>query len=384
MSFKHRVESFGGVLAIENPPLLVHVDQEFMREIGCQESPLWQKPDTGILSAPLEVHFSVTNRCSAGCRHCYMDSGKIEEGELAIADFRRALDMLAEMGVFHIAMGGGEALERPDFFEIAEYARALGMVPNLTTNGLLLTRETAERCKVFGQVNVSVDWVIRPTSGLEARVKDAPLQGIDLLLQAGIKVGLNCVVTRHTYDNLDEVIAYAAAYKLVDVEFLRFKPSGRGANDYYQSRLTPEQTRDFYPRIKTLSEKHGVAVKIDCSFVPMFCWHRPDKALMEQFSVYGCDAGNILLGIRSNGKFGGCSFLPGEEDIFDLPRLWNESEELAQLRRWKERSVEPCQSCDYLSICKGGCRAVATYVTGDRNAPDPECPFVIDYNQLSK
>ncbi len=38
-----------------------------------------------------------------------------------------------------MALGGGEALERPDFFELAEYVRASGIVPNLTTNGLVTT-----------------------------------------------------------------------------------------------------------------------------------------------------------------------------------------------------------------------------------------------------
>jgi hypothetical protein len=31
---KYRFESFGGVLALENPPMLVHVDQDFMRGLG--------------------------------------------------------------------------------------------------------------------------------------------------------------------------------------------------------------------------------------------------------------------------------------------------------------------------------------------------------------
>ena len=41
MSIKHRLESFGGVLALENPPMLVHVDRDFMRGLGCENSPLW-------------------------------------------------------------------------------------------------------------------------------------------------------------------------------------------------------------------------------------------------------------------------------------------------------------------------------------------------------
>ena len=378
MTMKYRFESFGGVLALENPPMLVHVDREFMRGLGCENSPVWEKPAPGFLSAPLEVHFSVTNVCSARCRHCYMDSGEKDAREMSGEDFRRAIDLLAEMGVFHIALGGGEALERPDFFDLATYARSRGIVPNLTTNGLLLTRETAAKCGVFGQVNVSVDLMGGIEEGCAGGDPIARrLRGIDLLLETGINVGLNCVVARQNFDHLAEVLAYAGERKLTDVEFLRFKPAGRGKLDYFEKRLTPAQNREFYPMIKGLSQQHNTPVKIDCSFVPMFCWHRPDKELMEQFSVYGCEAGNVLLGVRSNGMLGGCSFLPGNENVFELPNLWSNSKELSNLRNWAKQACEPCRSCDYLYICKGGCRAVAGFVTGDTNAPDPECPFVL-------
>ena len=159
---------------------------------------------------------------------------------------------------------------------------------------------------------------------------------MDLLREAGIKVGINCVVSRGNFDQLAGVFGFAAERGLTDVEFLRLKPTGRARSDYFEKRLTPAQNREFYPMIRDLSREHGVAAKIDCSFVPMFCWHRPDKALMEQFSVYGCEAGNVLLGVRSDGRFAGCSFLSGEESIFDLPRLWSGSEHLARLREWPE------------------------------------------------
>jgi len=98
---------------------------------------------------------------------------------------------------------------------------------------------------------------------------------------------------------------------------------------------------------------------------------------MEQFSVYGCEAGNVLLGVRSDGRFAGCSFMSGDESIFDLPRLWNGSEHLDRLRNWTYQAPEPCRSCEYLEICKGGCRAVSEFVTGEMFTPDPECPFVV-------
>jgi radical SAM protein with 4Fe4S-binding SPASM domain len=375
MSLKFRAETFGGILALDEPPMLVHVDREFMRELGVESSPLWKDAASGPLSAPLEVHFSVTNSCSVRCRHCYMDSGDRDAGEMSGIEFRKAMDLLAEMGVFHIAMGGGEALERPDLFELAAHVRSRGMVANLTTNGLLLTRETATQCTIFGQVNVSVDRMDAP--GIDGeRDPAAGLRAIELLLEAGVRTGINCVITRQNVETVEEIVAYAAAHRLHDVEFLRFKPSGRGKLDYFRRRLTAAQNRELFPMIGRFAERYGVPIKIDCSFVPMFCWHRPDKELMERFSVYGCEAGNVLLGIRSDGRFGGCSFLPGNGNVFDLATLWHTSESLAQLRTWGSRAPEPCRSCRYLDTCKGGCRAVAAFVTGDSDSPDPECPFV--------
>jgi len=375
---KHRFESFGGILALENPPMLVHVDRDFMRSLGHEHSPLWDRPEASFLSAPLEVHFSVTNTCSLRCGHCYMDSGDKDAREMPAEDFRKAVDMLAKMGVFHMALGGGEALERLDFFELASYVRACGIVPNLTTNGVLITRKIAAKCRMFGQVNVSID----STTSFEKNGRSpvaliAAIQGVDMLREAGVNVGLNCVVTRQGFDQLKELFTFARQRELSDVELLRLKPSGRGRHDYFERRLTPVQNREFYTTIRRLSEEYGIPAKIDCSFVPMFCWHRPDKTMMDQFSVYGCEAGNVLLGVRSDGRFAGCSFLTGEESIFDLPRLWNGSERLSRLRTWIDRAPEPCRSCDYLDICKGGCRAVAGFVAGDFFAVDPECPFVV-------
>ena len=377
---KHRFESFGGILALENPPMLVHVDRDFMRTLGHEHSPLWEKPEAGFLSAPLEVHFSVTNACSLRCGDCYMDSGERDAREMPAEDFRKVVDLLAGMGVFHMALGGGEALERTDFFELASYVRDCGIVPNLTTNGLLMTREIAAKCRIFGQVNVSVHGQKSlKDAGKAPRELAERLQAVDLLLEAGVSVGLNYVVTSQNFDQLAGVFSYAGERGLTDVEFLRLKPSGRGKLDYFERRLTPAQNLEFYPTIRRLSGEYNVPAKIDCSFVPMFCWHKPDKMMMEQFSVYGCEAGNVLLGVRSDGRFAGCSFLSSEDNILELPRLWNSSEHLSLLRNWVEQAPEPCRSCDYLDICKGGCRAVSKFVAGDSIAPDPECPFVEAY-----
>lgn len=374
----YRFEQFGGIIASEAPPFLAHVDKAYMEELGAGTSSLWAKPEQGYLSAPLEVHFSVTNQCSAGCKSCYMDSGEKEKEELSSTDFKKAIDLLSEMNVFHIALGGGEAFEREDFFEIVEYARQKGLVPNLTTNGYLITSELAEKCRIFGQVNVSLDGTgeaynrTRIAGGFQ-KAKVA----LENLKKAGVRCGINCMVTNQNFSHLKDIFKLANQLKLEDIEFLRYKPSGRGKNEYRKMRLTDEQNKNLFPALTSLSKKYKVKAKIDCSFIPMLCWHKPDREIMEKFSVYGCEAGNVLLGIRADGRFAGCSFCSNDESVFDLKEQWHTSKHLSACRNWVHNAPEPCRSCDYLDVCKGGCHAVSEFVTGEFAAPDPECPFVV-------
>jgi radical SAM protein with 4Fe4S-binding SPASM domain len=67
--------------------------------------------------------------------------------------------------------------------------------------------------------------------------------------------------------------------------------------------------------------------------------------------------------------------------VFELKEAWHASEELKRLRGFAATMAEPCASCHYLDICKGGCHAVSAYVTGDISAPDPDCPFVVEFGE---
>ena len=92
----------------------------------------------------------------------------------------------------------------------------------------------------------------------------------------------------------------------------------------------------------------------------------------------GCEAGNVLLGIRSDGKVSGCSFLQSEGlHVFDLAAQWETDPHLETMRSFDTHAPEPCRSCAYLSVCKGGCHAVAIHLTGSAHVPDPDCPRVV-------
>ncbi len=380
---EYRFENFGGIIAGTDPPLLAFVDRNYMRDLGLGESPLWETDDESIgrLSAPTEVHFAITNKCSVKCPHCYMGGGEEDEGQLDTNSLKRALDVLAEMKVFHVAMGGGEALERDDLFEIAEHAREKGLVPNLTISGLGMTSKIAEKMRVFGQVNVSVDGIGDGYAVFRGKDMFAVAdRALGRLIAAGVPTGINCVLGRRNFDGIGELFAYSHSKGLNEIEFLRFKPSGRAGQLYAEECTTYEQNISLTPLLAEMSARHGIDAKIDCSFVPMFCYHGPPRKILQALATYGCEAGNVLLGIRSNGAVSGCSFMKNRElSVFDLPSTFGKQEPFERIRTWTQRAPQPCRSCEYLDICKGGCHVVSEHVTGDFDAPDPDCPFVVEY-----
>ncbi len=92
------------------------------------------------------VVWNLTRTCNLKCVHCYTDSDAIAySGELDTAECKTVLDDLAAFGIPAVLFSGGEPLARPDFFDLAAYARGLGLHVVISTNGTLIHRDTAEK-----------------------------------------------------------------------------------------------------------------------------------------------------------------------------------------------------------------------------------------------
>jgi radical SAM protein with 4Fe4S-binding SPASM domain len=393
-----RLERFGAIVQLTVPRALVFVDRALARRAAAIERavdpPIWAGPETAVgdapLSAPLEAHLQLTNRCDAGCRGCYTGASPDgARGEWGLAEWKRAIDELAAAGVFHVALGGGESAVLPWLGELADHARQRGIVPNLTTSGLSGLDRLVAIAGRFGQINVSLDG-LGPTY---ARVRgfdgfaraDAAIRALRRVKR---EVGINVVVTRDNFAELDGLFGYAAERRLSEVELLRFKPSGRGARTYDELRCSDAQHRALLPTVLAAARRHAVRVKVDCSYTPMLAHHRPDRALLAELCVYGCTGGDFLVGAKPGGQLTACSFAapppaaPGagaaRPRITELRGYWETPDAFGAFRRWRD-AREPCASCDYHALCRGGCKVVSAHVTGDPAAPDPECPRVVDH-----
>jgi radical SAM protein with 4Fe4S-binding SPASM domain len=372
---KVRRDGSGAKVAWKSPPAILGVDGAGAAAALAAGAQLVGTgiPIPGALSAPDEVHVAVTERCPVRCDGCYLDAGP-ERGHADLGALEADLRRLAAMGVFEVALGGGESPARAD--RVAGLARELGMTPNLTTSGFGVSDARATRMRdLYGQVNISVDGDAGyvATRGWDGR--QTGWNAIDRLVAAGVRVGVNTVLSREVLSELEAFGRAIAARGVSEWQWLRYKPAGRATVDYLARRPEPADLDSLWPRLLAIEAETGLVMRIDCSLVPFLVPHLPDPGALARLGVVGCGGGHSLLARTAAGGWAPCSFAaPGEAG--DPEVAWATDAVMQSWRGRAERPPEPCGSCPAAAVCRGGCRVVAGFLTGDPLAPDPECPRV--------
>jgi radical SAM protein with 4Fe4S-binding SPASM domain len=380
-----RYEPWGAWVKLESTAAIVALDRDGVRALGLDGGATWQDPPRP--SAPLEVHLAVTARCGAGCNGCYLDA-RPDGVEPPRAAIERELDDIRDAGVFTVAFGGGEPTTREDLDVLAAGARARGMTPVVTTSGLGLTDARIERLRSFAQVNVSYDGpgaTYASVRGFDGAA--AAERAIEKLARAGIRVGVNVVLTQQSFPRLAQTIERARTFGACEAQLLRYKPAGRAASvEYLTRRLRPEQARVLGPTLRALTPAresgHAFSIRIDCALVPFLSADEElgrDAARLVRFGIFGCEAAGALAAVTVDGFVAPCSFAkPSQLRAANLERGYAADADLGRWRVYNDARDEPCASCALRPVCKGGCKIVASFV-GAGHGPDPECPRVLAY-----
>jgi len=166
----------------------------------------------------LRLTVELTHRCNYACPHCYCriapDSPRKSE-ELSGAEWTRIIDEAAAEGTFFVLFTGGEPLLHPEFQTIWVAAKRAGLIPELFTNGSLITEEMADFLAQWPPQQVSVtlygsdaETYAAMTGGRGSLAK--VLDGLDLLLTRQVKVevkGLFSRINSHDFERLRELCA---------------------------------------------------------------------------------------------------------------------------------------------------------------------------------
>lgn len=176
---------------------------------------------------PSTIVFHPTARCNLSCKMCVVNSYDLSK-ELSLMEIKNIINQIAFFKP-HFYIAGGEPLLRKDLEKIIAYAKRRGLVTTLTTNGILLTEERAQRLVKAGidGVSVSIDGPkkindkIRGKGNFEKAVK-----AIDFLNEIKRKNNLlfpklkiATVISGFSYSHLSKMVKLAEELKVEEIIF---------------------------------------------------------------------------------------------------------------------------------------------------------------------
>ncbi|MGD1971892.1 MAG: 12,18-didecarboxysiroheme deacetylase [Desulfobacterales bacterium] len=343
------------------------------------------------------VVWNVTRRCNLKCVHCYAHAKNTSfDNELSTDQGKQLIDDLAEFGSPVMLFSGGEPLVRKDLPQLAAYAVEKGMRAVISTNGTLITPETARNLKKIGlsYIGISLDGMEEVNDrfrGVRGAFQSA-LEGIKNSQAAGIKVGLRFTINKFNVNEIPKIFQLLEEMDIPRVCFYHLVYAGRGSDlvnedlSHDGSRaaldLIIDETRRLFNKGKP-KEVLTVDNHADGPYIYLRLLKENPTRAKEVLELLKWNEGN------NSGRGIGCVSWDGEVyadqfwrhhsfgNIKDRPfsQIWMDTSEtlMGKLKEKKKHVKGRCATCKWLDVCGGNFRVRAEAVSGDIWAPDPAC-----------
>jgi len=340
------------------------------------------------ISNPRLLAFEVTHRCRYKCLHCRAGDDGNNTEQLSTAQCKKILKSVADFNKCVIIFTGGEPMERPDIYELADYGREIGLRMVMATCGYLIDDKAIAKLKNAGilTLSFSLDGATAKTHDTFRRSSgafDAAIAAARQAQQYNIRFQINTTITK---SNLNEVAQIAKLSQKIGAYCFNpfiLVPVGRGKQITDQI-LDSGEYEKLLNDLLVLKRTSPVEVRLTCGpqFARVYRQQGAQKIINHQLSIInypkGCLGGREFGFISYRGDIQTCGFLPISagnlvENNFDFAKIWRESKLLNDIRDLTQYKGN-CGRCEYLDVC-GGCRARAYAVEGDYLGSDPICSF---------
>jgi heme d1 biosynthesis protein len=365
---------------------------QFMNEIAHPSPPGPRRDPPGPV-----VIWNLVRRCNLACKHCYsISADKDFPGELSTQEVYAVMDDLRRFHVPVLILSGGEPLLRPDIFDVAKRAKAMGFYVGLSSNGTLIDESNIGSIDEVGfdYVGVSLDG-IRATHDRFRRKQgafEASINGIRLARDRGIKVGVRFTMTQdnaHDLPGLLRLIEDEGIHKFY-LSHLNYAGRGnvnRGTDAWH---ATTRQAMDLlfdtcWDYQRRGLNKEFVTGNNDADGVYLLFWvrrHFPEleahiRAKLAQWggNASGVNVANIdnLGNVHPDTMWWHHTLGNVRERPFS--EIWMDTSDplMAGLKARPRQVKGRCGACAYFDICGGNTRVRAEQLTGDPWQEDPAC-----------
>jgi MoaA/NifB/PqqE/SkfB family radical SAM enzyme len=178
--------------------------------------------------SPDSVIINLTSACQSSCIYCEIGQThyKNEKTLLNYDDLIWVVDEMKNGGIKKLILGGGEPLLFPTIFKVIDYANNFNIRCYILTNGFLLPRLTPDEIAVLKKCNTSISISI---DSFDEKLEDflrgakcsleSPLQGIGILNENEIPIGMLTVVSKYNYKELYDMVVKAYELGIKSVSF---------------------------------------------------------------------------------------------------------------------------------------------------------------------
>jgi radical SAM protein with 4Fe4S-binding SPASM domain len=330
----------------------------------CRISPLVSfKPVFSTpVAAPFKADIALTYACNNACPHCYNEANRLTMPSLSLAEWGRVLDTLADIGVPHIILTGGEPTLHPELTSLIHYADQLGLVVGMNTNGRLLAQKDFTQAIAGAGLNHVQITLESWQQDVHDTMVNAPgafqqtLKGIENAVACGIHTITNTTLTRQNqYDALETVdFVHNLGLHTFAMNGMIYAGGGRAGPAAIPSEEMAALLDGVRERAETLNMRFLWYTVTDyCRFNPLELGLAPKR----------CNAGEYSMCIEPNGDVLPCqSYYVSAGNILSdsWESIWNSD----LFRSFRDRESDPeaaglprkCIGCPDLEICGGGCR----------------------------
>ena len=309
---------------------------------------------------PTYVQLELTYSCNNACSFCYNHIAPTVStpcnGGLSVEDWKETITNLARCGVFSVNFNGGEPLVCKDLFRLANFAVSNGMDVHLNTNGTLISKHNVQLvaesfkavCMSFHGADPSVHDVVVGRAG----AFEEALNGLRLMLDYGIYVAVNVVISRLNLMSFKSILAFLREQGVQTLLLTRVLTRDLNlavSNEDFMGAVLC--LRDF----ERLNGEYGRVAFPQ----PIRLCELVDEDLKTYVSVrnIACAAGLMIARISPTGFVTPCPLM--DEPVFgnvmneSFSEIWERVERIG----WARKFPFPghCEHCALLRQCGGGC-----------------------------
>lgn len=365
---------------------------QYMQEIAAP-TPLGPKRNP---PGPVVI-WNLIRRCNLTCKHCYSISADTNfPGELSYEQVCKVMDDLKGFRVPVLILSGGEPLLRPDIYDIAKRAKAMGFYVGLSSNGTLIDEGNIDRIAEcdFNYVGVSLDG-LGATHDKFRRLDgafEASLKGIRLCRDLGLKIGVRFTMTQDNAHDLPGLLKLVEDEGIDRFYFSHLNYAGRGnknRKDDAQHQLTRWAMDLLFDTCWEYQQrgldKEFTTGNNDADGVYFLHWVRarfPDRAAHVEAKLRQWGGNSSGINVANIDNLGNVHpdtmwwhHPLGNVKKRAFSQIWPDTSDalMAGLKRYPRAVEGRCASCAYLPICNGNTRVRAQQLTGNPWAEDPGC-----------